>query len=153
MLCFFRCFFDAKIVKKLIQKTNSMKKIENNPTIKRKLLKFIELKNLTKNEFYLRCGLSNGFLDKDRGFTTDNLVKILTSYPEIDVNWLLLGSDDNPILSADGNSIIQQSNVGDNNNNSGNITNIDKRLIKMLEDSQKERLKLLTIIENLTSKN
>ena len=130
-----------------------MKKIENNPTIKRKLLKFIELKNLTKNEFYLRCGLSNGFLDKDRGFTTDNLVKILTSYPEIDVNWLLLGSDDNPILSADGNSIIQQSNVGDNNNNSGNITNIDKRLIKMLEDSQKERLKLLTIIENLTSKN
>lgn len=72
--------------------------------------------------------------------------KILDAFPNISRKWLLLGDGD---MYNNGNV----TNIGDHNNNSGNITNIDDRLLKMLEDSQQERLKLLTIIENLTSKN
>lgn len=139
-----------------------MKKIENNPTIKRKLLKFIELKNLTKNEFYLRCGLSNGFLDKDRGFTTDNLVKILTSYPEIDVNWLLLSSDENPVLCENNTSqsvgnIENSTAIGVNVNGNGIVINPDpfKSLVDIVNSYQDQTDKfqnhierLITIIEN-----
>ena len=81
-----------------------MKKNEKNFSIKGKLLKYCELHNITKNEFYLKCDLSNGFLDKDRGFNTDNLVKILTAYPDIDVNWLLFGEGDMPKNEVIGNT-------------------------------------------------
>ena len=74
--------------------------MEKKLSMKRKLLKYCELKNISKNEFYLKAGLSNGFLDKDRGFNTDNLVKILTAFPDIDFKWLLFSDDDEPSFAS-----------------------------------------------------
>ena len=110
-----------------------MKNNENNPTIKYKLLKFIELKKLSKNDFYLKCGLSNGFLDKDRGFTTDNLVKILTSFPEIDVNWLLLSSDDKPVLLDNNSGNIHNNHAGGDILGNGATKTGDVELQKLID--------------------
>lgn len=60
-------------------------------TIKDRLSQYIRRNGVSKNEFYLKAGLSNGFLDKDRGFNTDALVRILEAYPDIDPAWLVLG--------------------------------------------------------------
>lgn len=73
--------------------------------------------------------------------------KILDAFPEVNRKWLVLG--EGPMLVGDHSA---QTNVGNHSNNSGNINTVDSRLLKMLEDSQQERLKLLTIIENLTKK-
>ena len=55
-----------------------------------RILKFIDYKGISKLSFYREVGLSNGFLDKNKSVGTDNLVKILKSYPEIEPLWLFL---------------------------------------------------------------
>jgi hypothetical protein len=99
----------AKIEKKIIQNSKINKKMKKNFSLRDKLLKYCELHNMKKNEFHIRAGLSNGFLDKNSGITTDSLAKILKAFPDIDVTWLLIGDE-----------LIQPSNVksGDFSNNS-----------------------------------
>lgn len=67
--------------------------MKKNFSIRDKLLKYCELHNMKKNEFHIRAGLSNGFLDKNSGITTDSLAKILKTLPDIDVTWLLIGEE------------------------------------------------------------
>jgi len=131
--------------------------MKKNFSIRDKLLKYCELHDMKKNEFHLKAGLSNGFLDKNSGITTDSLAKILKAFPDIDVTWLLIGEELVQPCAVNRGDYVNNSVVGDllgngavKNTNSGSV---DERLIKMLEDSQTERLKLLSIIENLTSNN
>ncbi len=131
--------------------------MKKNFSIRDKLLKYCELHDMKKNEFHLKAGLSNGFLDKNSGITTDSLAKILKAFPDIDVTWLLIGEELVQPCAVNHGDYVNNSVVGDllgngavKNTNSGSV---DERLIKMLEDSQTERLKLLSIIENLTSSN
>jgi phage repressor protein C with HTH and peptisase S24 domain len=56
-----------------------------------RILKFIGYKQVNKAQFYAETGLSNGFLDKTANPGTDKLDKILTSYPEINLYWLVTG--------------------------------------------------------------
>ena len=56
-----------------------------------RILKFIELKGLSKNKFYIETGLSNGFLDKVKDVGVSKVEQILNAYPEINPIWLLTG--------------------------------------------------------------
>lgn len=56
-----------------------------------KLLKFIEHKKISKREFYLNTGLSNGFLDKSSHIGSDKIEKIISIYPDLSLDWLVLG--------------------------------------------------------------
>ena len=82
----------------------------------------------------------------ERSIGKKTIEKILDVFPQVNRAWLILGEGD--MLKSDGNS---QTITGNNNHHNSN-SNIDSRLLKMLEDSQQERLKLLTIIENLTNR-
>ena len=112
--------------------------------------------NMKKNEFHLKAGLSNGFLDKNSGITTDSLAKILIAFPDIDITWLLVGEElVQPFVINPGdyvNNRVVGDLLGNGATKTTTNTGVDERLLKMLEDSQAERLKLLAIIENLTSK-
>lgn len=125
-------------------------------SIRDKLLKYCELHNMKKNEFHLKAGLSNGFLDKNSGITTDSLAKILIAFPDIDITWLLVGEELVQPFVVNPGDYVNNRVVGDLLGNGATKTTtssgVDDRLLKMLEDSQAERLKLLAIIENLTSK-
>lgn len=59
-----------------------------------RLLKFIDLKSISKREFYLKTGLSNGFLDKSSNIGSDKVEKIISIYPELSLEWLMLGKGD-----------------------------------------------------------
>ncbi len=56
-----------------------------------RILTFIAYKNMSKTQFYKETGLSNGFLDKVKDIGVSKLERILQTYPEINMAWILLG--------------------------------------------------------------
>ncbi|EKY07787.1 hypothetical protein [Capnocytophaga sp. oral taxon 380] len=128
-----------------------------------RILQFIDYKGISKLSFYREVGLSNGFLDKNKSVGTDNLVKILKSYPEIEPLWLLLGEGE---MLKKGTVVIDNSNVKSkngfvgNNITGGNVTisisNEDvskiieqhKELTERLKTSQEQMSMLLEILKN-----
>lgn len=68
--------------------------------IKERMLDFIERMNLTKKEFELASGLSNGYLNNCKGNVgAAKLEGILTAYPQLNRAWLLTGEGE--MLVAD----------------------------------------------------
>lgn len=105
--------------------------------------------NNSNNELAARLGLSpqtvSNLTAGLRGIGRGTAEKILAAFPEISRSWLL--ADEGPMLVS--------GNVGDNCSGNvattgGTVTTIDKDVMQMLKDNQRERLELLAIIRNLT---
>lgn len=62
--------------------------------ITNRILQLIEHKGINKNKFYIKTGLSNGFLDKVKDIGASKIEQILNSYPDINPEWLLTGKGD-----------------------------------------------------------
>jgi phage repressor protein C with HTH and peptisase S24 domain len=62
--------------------------------ITNRILQLIEYKGINKNKFYIKTGLSNGFLDKVKDIGASKIEQILNSYPDINPEWLLTGKGD-----------------------------------------------------------
>lgn len=60
-------------------------------TQKDRILEFLASQKISKNKFYLDTGVANGTLDKKSGITGDTIKKIFTAYPEINLEWLIMG--------------------------------------------------------------
>jgi len=54
---------------------------------------YIEFHKIKKSEFYLKTGLSNGYLDKVKELGADKILSIISAYPEIDLTWIITGID------------------------------------------------------------
>ncbi|MGQ1929827.1 hypothetical protein ACT4RO_11365, partial [Ornithobacterium rhinotracheale] len=61
-------------------------------TTKEKILQYIDYKGISKRDFYRQTGLSNGFLDSGKHIGSDNLKIIISNYPEISLEWLVMDS-------------------------------------------------------------
>lgn len=61
-------------------------------SVRQRVLKFLEYKNISRTKFYRMAHLSNGFLDKDGGMSTANCEKIFEVFPEMNPEWLLTGN-------------------------------------------------------------
>lgn len=59
---------------------------------KTRILEFLEAKGLNNREFYSAVGLSNGYLDKVENLGSDKIERIIYKYPELNVEWLILGT-------------------------------------------------------------
>ena len=59
--------------------------------MRKRILKFLELKKLSKLSFYRSTGLSNGFLDKEAEITEASLRKIANSYQDLNIDWVRTG--------------------------------------------------------------
>lgn len=57
--------------------------------IKEKLLKYCELKGITKTDFCKNTGVAIGFFTQGKGVGSDNLEAILDYYKDISSDWLL----------------------------------------------------------------
>lgn len=60
--------------------------------IKKRILQYIEYLGITKREFYLRTGISRGTIDNAAGITEDTLTKLLATYKNINLVWLMTGN-------------------------------------------------------------
>jgi len=58
-------------------------------TDKEKILHFLDCKGILKNQFYVKTGLSIGFLDKGSSLGVDKLRIIVDNYPDFNPLWLL----------------------------------------------------------------
>ena len=63
---------------------------ENSP-IKKRILQIIDLKEITRYEFYKKSGIARGILDQNNGISEENISKFLEYMPDISTHWLLTG--------------------------------------------------------------
>ena len=59
--------------------------------IRKRVIKYLKSKDISKYRFYRDTGFSNGFLDKYGGITSDNCERICYVYPDLNPEWLLTG--------------------------------------------------------------
>lgn len=61
-------------------------------TSKDRLLQFIDKQNISKRSLYASLGRSNGYLDKTTNISADVLERIIYTYPQLNVLWLITGN-------------------------------------------------------------
>lgn len=59
--------------------------------IKDRLKEFIDFKGINKTAFYTSTGISNGVLTQKSGMSEDGILRTLSTFPEINPDWLLMG--------------------------------------------------------------
>ena len=59
--------------------------------VRDRLIKFIEYKGITQRQFYIKAGLSSGFLNKNKSIGSSKINKIIHAYPELCLEWLIMG--------------------------------------------------------------
>ncbi|WP_312355620.1 hypothetical protein [Empedobacter sp.] len=104
-------------------------------TTKEKVLQYLDVKGISKGDFYKKTGFSNGFLTAGKHIGSDNLKIIIDNYPDLSLEWLVMDK---------GDMIIGDKNL--NNPMSNDFIEMQKMLLKY-KDDEIERLK--SEIENL----
>ncbi len=126
--------------------------------LKERLLLYINSLGITKSEFERKSGLSNGYLNKLKGYVgQEKLNCILEAYPDLNRVWLLTGEGE-MTKSAQSVGNISNSNVAGVNVNGQEIhinPNAYDTLLKIVENNQRTTEKfqeqidrLLTLLEN-----
>lgn len=59
-----------------------------------RIRKYIDYKGISRYKFYKLTGLSNGFLDKNSNIGSDKCELILTIFPDLNSDWLMLEKGD-----------------------------------------------------------
>ncbi|MDD4421292.1 MAG: hypothetical protein PHW85_06925, partial [Bacteroidales bacterium] len=119
-------------------------------TLKQRILEYLELKGITRYEFYIATGISNGILSQKNGLSEENLLKFLKVYHDINFHWFLTGTGEIIDKNTDqnqrkrGNMSIQPHRVIKQGNNN-ELKMICKLAMKnaLLEKENKELKKLL----------
>ena len=60
--------------------------------IKERITQYLELKGISKYQFYKEMGFANGFLDKDGSIGSDKREKIIYHYKDLNIEWLITGN-------------------------------------------------------------
>jgi hypothetical protein len=66
-------------------------KIQNISPIKQRILKYVDFKGISKRTFYAQSSISRGTLESNTGITEDTLAKCISTFPEINICWLITG--------------------------------------------------------------
>jgi hypothetical protein len=66
--------------------------MKNFSNIRERILQVIEYKGINKRKFYIETGVSNGVLDKKGTYSLDTIEKIISTYSDINLEWLLTGN-------------------------------------------------------------
>ena len=56
-----------------------------------RLFEYIDFKGISKNKFYLNCGLPDGAFKSIKSVGSENLGKIFLIYPELNFDWVITG--------------------------------------------------------------
>ena len=89
---------------------------------KEKIKQYLNSKGISKNSFYQKTGFAIGFLDSGKSLGADKLEAIIDNYPDLSLEWLVLGKGDmiKPSTITNGSGVVI---AGDNNTNN----NVDNR--------------------------
>ncbi|MDR1022951.1 MAG: hypothetical protein LBL94_06760 [Prevotellaceae bacterium] len=59
--------------------------------LKEKILQYLDFKGVSKYECYQKTGITNGIFSKKEGLSEDNILRFLSYYVDINLDWLLMG--------------------------------------------------------------
>ena len=124
-------------------------------------MKYLEMINEKKPDFYRKTGLSNGFLDKNDNISSKNLEIIISVYEDLNLYWLITGKgetlkqkvQEQHALSSAQEPQSTENQCKDNENNpimaeaSENIKSLIGILNRTLVEKDKQIDRLLSIIE------
>lgn len=68
--------------------------------LKKNILKYLDNQRVSKYEFYTKTGISNGVLSQMNGLSEENLLKFLSYYRDISIEWLITGKGNMLKLSS-----------------------------------------------------
>ena len=89
---------------------------------------FMNYCGLSQNEFEIKCGVAHTNLrEKKQGPTAVYIMKIITAFPDLNLNWLFRGEDGGPMLLSSANT---ENTYSININNWGELVNQLKDIIK-----------------------
>lgn len=69
----------------------TMKNMRENSIIKERILQYIDIKHISKYEFYQKTGVSNGVLSQKNGLSEENLMRFLSYYTDVSAEWITRG--------------------------------------------------------------
>lgn len=132
------------------------KNIKNFDQIKVRLLQYVETQKIPKTKFFeISTVAASNFSGKsaESALSTDKIVKILTTFPDLNSDWLLLGRGE--MLRSATQSVGNISNstaVGVNvNGNDINISNNTQQLVDTIARQAETIARQAAIIDRLTT--
>lgn len=130
------------------------KKNKSFDEIKQRLLYFAENQSIKKSEFYEKIGLmQSNFSGKaaTSSLKSENIIKVLMAYPQINPDWLILGNGEMIRNSQQVGNIQDSTAIGVNVNGNNIAINPDplKSVIDIVENYQKQTFKFQEHIERL----
>lgn len=93
--------------------------------IKENILYFADSLNISRREFYRKINVSRGTLESASGITEEILSKFITTFPEINLQWLILGKGE----MYQGNKL--------NNNPLYNKTQMEEKTCEKCEEKER----------------
>lgn len=128
-------------------------------TTKDRTLRFITTKGLSVKKFEELCGLSNGYINSMKaGFGNSKLTQVLTTFPELNRDWLVYGEGEmfktDASQSSKGDNTIQVSgtNVDMRNINQSKGSSDDAKRVKELEQRVAELTKDKERLQDMVDK-
>jgi hypothetical protein len=117
--------------------------------MKERLIKFLTYLKMGQNSFEEKVGLSRGFVNKvGDSIREKNLHKIITHYPELNVNWLKTG--EGSMLKKESNNIKQSVTAGKNAKHINQVANAPTEdLVEIIRKKDEQIDKLLEIIKQI----
>lgn len=108
--------------------------MRENSIIKKNILQFLEIKKVSKYEFYQKTGISNGVLSQNNGLSEENTLKFLSYYKEINPEWLLTGKG----------PMLKNMSIDEVNETLPIYSNVDykEKYYELLEENRELRLKM-----------
>ena len=101
--------------------------------MKERMRKFIDSKCMSIREFERECGVSSGLLNNmERGFGKKTQRRIFERFPELNPEWLILGTGE--MLRTPQNSVNILN--GDNNTNNGHISVLENNVEQLKNENE-----------------
>ena len=122
--------------------------------IKERLEFYLKSKRINKSEFGRRIGVSNAFISSmKKSISPEKLQKISEEFPDLSIDWLMTGQG--KMIKNTGDSIITVDSKSNNINSNQSINKLIDEISaqrKMTEAAQNQIDRMLSIIEDLTTK-
>lgn len=69
---------------------------------KGRLIDYLDSERITKAAFYKATSLGNGFLDKNENIGSNNVETIISTYPNLNLEWLITGKGEMKVEKSGG---------------------------------------------------
>lgn len=118
-------------------------------TLKDRILKFIEIKGITVQNFEQICGLSNAAVSKMGDNTRrSTLDKISKHFPDLNITWLLTGKGE--MLAADGEGETAGDEKSGDVGHASASGNSDDKIERLLEAMVRQEEQINSLIQHVS---